>query len=209
MDKLRDLPYFNLVSVMQLLSINEHNGRVWLSRQSKAGRIVRLVKGKYILKEVLLVEQANPDFVGMVANIVQPHSYLSGAWVLQKYGVMSEGIFNITSVTSKHTREIVNDVGRFVYYHMDDKYFEGYSEKDVRGVVVREASLAKALYDYLYLRKMPERIDEKEFSIIEDLRLNLGHVEQAMKDEFESWVKRYQSPKMQKILRNMRRSEWA
>lgn len=208
MEKLFDLPYFTLTMVMQMKGASAHNARVWLSRQNKANRIIRLTNGVYMSRDKYERYRDNPSFVGMVANIIQPHSYLSGEWVLQKYGVMTEAIFNVTCVTTKHTREIENTVGRFIYTNITDKLFEGYSEKVMDGVTLREASAAKALYDLLYLRKTPSRIKEDAYSLSEDLRLNLPHLDRSVKMEFEEWVNKYQSPKMKLISDNLRRSGW-
>lgn len=208
MDKLLELPYFNLVMVMQTKGITEHNARVWLSRQSKVKKIIRLTNGIYMGRDYYLKNKDNETFVGLVSSIINPHSYLSGEWVLQKYGVMTEGIFNITSVSTKHTREIVNPIGRFLYNNVSSKVFEGYTETNIDGIIVREASCAKALYDYFYLRKMPEGIMKRNYSIIEDVRLNLSHLNNDFVEEFEGWVGKYQSPKMIKIFHNIRRLGW-
>lgn len=208
MKMLQELPYFTLVMVMQIKGITEHNAKMWLMRHSKAGRIIRLTRGAYMTTDYYNQHKYDPDLIGMIAAIVQPHSYLSTEWVLQKHGVMTEGIFNITSVTVKHTREIVNQVGRFVYNHVSPRVFDGYSEREIDGVVVREASSAKALYDFFYLRKTPASIDEVDYKLVEDLRLNLDHLPIEVSSEFESWVAKYHSPKMVKILKNLRRSGW-
>ena len=208
MKLLLELPYFTLMMVMQIRGISVHNARVWLSRQSKAQKILRLTRGIYMGRDYYNQHKNDPNLVGMIASIVQPHSYLSGEWVLQKYGVMTEGIFNITSVTAKHTREIVNPIGRFVYSHVALPIFDGYSDHEIDGVMVREASPAKALYDYFYLRKTPEGIGDANYSITEDLRLNLDHLGPEVQREFGGWVKKYSSPKMITINNNLRRSGW-
>lgn len=208
MDKLLRLPYFNLVMVMQVRGITEHNARIWLSRQSKAGKLIRLIRGLYMPREYYLRHLDSPDLVGVVAAAIQPHSYLSDAWVLQKHGIMTEGIFNVTCVSTKHTREIVNEIGRFVYYHINPKYFEGYTEEERMGGVVREATVGKALYDYLYLRKIPAGMEEEGYSVVEDLRLNTEHLGPDVRVEFEGWVSKYGSTKMKKLSKNMRRVGW-
>jgi predicted transcriptional regulator of viral defense system len=208
MELLINLPYFTLVMVMQVRGVNDHNAKIWLGRMVGRGEVIRLTRGKYMSHKYYLSHKHESSFVGMVANIIQPQSYLSEAWVLQKYGVMTEGIFNITSVTTKHTREIVNKIGRFVYYHIDDKYFDGYVETEVGGMPVREARVGKALYDYLYLRKLPSRMGDEGYTITEDLRLNLGHLGNEVRREWEGWVEKYRSPKMKRIMNNIGRSVW-
>ena len=208
MKLLLELPYFTLMMVRQIKEITAHNGRVWLSRQSKAEKVLRLTKGIYMGRDYYNQHKNDSDLVGMIASIIQPHSYLSGEWVLQKYGVMTEGIFNITSVTVKHTREIVNPIGRFIYSHVASPIFDGYSEREIDKILIREASAAKALYDFFYLRKIPDSIGDDDYSIVEDLRLNLDHLAEEVRSEFGEWVKKYNSPKMIKIQNNLRRSGW-
>jgi hypothetical protein len=41
------------------------------------------------------------------------------------------------------------------------------------GVPYAQASAAKALFDYLYLRPLPAVLEPQRYNLVEDLRLNL------------------------------------
>lgn len=205
---LRELPYFGVSEVAQLLVIENSQASQVLARWIKSGRVIRVKRGIYVSYESYLSDRNQLDYLGMVAGIVQPSSYLSREYVLQKYGVLSEASYLVTLVTSKNTQSVTNAMGTFEYRHIKPNLYGGYREFVVSGVMVREASVVKALFDYLYLRKGAWLLDNKEYDLAEDLRLNLNDWDVEKKRELEQWAEKAGSKKMNKILANLRRNVW-
>ena len=75
-------------------------------------------------------------------------------------------------------------------------------------MIFHRASVAKALFDYLYLRPLPRRLRSPEIDLGEDLRLNLDDFSKESIEEFESYIKLRASEKMNYILDNLRRNAW-
>ncbi|MDP2600829.1 MAG: hypothetical protein Q8P84_08890 [Deltaproteobacteria bacterium] len=94
--------------------------------------------------------------------------YLSLEYVLQKYNLLTEATFAFTSITPKTTRRYTNALGAFYYHSVKKDLFFGFEPKHYGKNVIYEASLAKALFDYIYLR-MTDLDSDK---IIDELRLN-------------------------------------
>ena len=117
-----------------------------------------------------------------VANILKKPSYLSGEYVLQKYGILTESVFGFTCVTRKKTREYSNKLGSYIYSNIKDGLFCGYNIFNKSGFEIKEAIKSKALFDYLYfkLRNVPE----VNLEVVESLRLNLDNI---TKKDFEDW----------------------
>lgn len=209
LEKLDYLPYFTIQAVNQLIGGSMPSTRLLLTRQEKSGKIIRLKRSYYMSREFWLEHKNEPDFLTMVSAIIQPHSYLTGAWVLQNHGVMTEGIYLVTGATLKHTRSISNKLGNFHFFHINEKLFNGFIEKNVNGIVCREASAAKALFDWFYFRSEHPGISNKDFDLAEDERLNVEEWNTAMKTEFFRLTEKSKSPKMKRIAVNLQRKIWA
>ena len=208
LEKLNYLPYFTIQSVNQLTGGSMASTRLLLSRQEEAGKVFRIKRGCYMAREFWLQNKNDENFIALVSSIIQPHSYLTGAWVLQKYGVMTEGIYLVTAATLKHTRSISNKLAGFYYFHIKEKLFNGFVETSSNGIVCREATASKALFDHLYFKPEHPAIRDKKYDLAEDERLNLFDWDNKMKTEFFNLTEKSESPKMKRIAVNLQRKIW-
>jgi len=208
LEKLNYLPYFTLQAVNQLTGGSMASTRLLLSRLEKAGKVIRLKRGCYMSREFWLQNKNDENFIALVSAIIQPHSYLTGAWMLQKYGVMTEGIYAVTAATLKHTRSISNKLAGFYYFHIKEKLFNGFVETSSNGIVCREATASKALFDHLYFKPEHPAIRDKKYDLAEDERLNLFDWDNKMKTEFFNLTEKSESPKMKRIAVNLQRKIW-
>ena len=186
------LPYFE---VTDFLAINSDNYvKILVSRYAKRGELVRLKKGIYVSKSY--IDSVNRDVYGeFVANILYEPSYLSLEYVLSEYGIMTESVKNFTSVSLLRTNSFSNVLGHYFYHKVRNDLFLGFDiikEGDLR---ILKATKAKALFDYLYLRK---NILNKDDSLAE-LRLNLENVLPRDWKEFGRYVDIEGSEKMKSI----------
>ena len=203
------LPYFTIKGFLQLageeISSDAH-ARTALYRWIKAGYLIPLKRGAYMHHRFYERHRQDPTFSLLVSAIVLPQSYLSLEFVLQQYSILTEVTFPITAVTPKNTRVVVNPLGTFVYRHIQPGLYRGFSISEAYGVPYAQASLAKALFDYLYFRPLPAYFGS--FSLAEELRLNLDELTSADRDEFTSYVITSGKVKMRRILDNFRSSLW-
>lgn len=114
----------------------------------------------------------------------------------------------VTSVTPKNTSKISSKLGSFLYYHIKPELFGGYIEKMVGGIGVKEATAGKALFDYFYFRPYGWTYAEKNYDLVEDLRLNLDDFDKNDQIDFINWVNISKSKKMSDVLENIRRKVW-
>ncbi|KKS80661.1 MAG: hypothetical protein UV54_C0001G0011 [Candidatus Beckwithbacteria bacterium GW2011_GWA2_43_10] len=209
LEKLAYLPYFTIQAVNQLIGGSMASTRLLLSRQEELGKVFRIKRGYYLTREFWLQNKHDLNFTAMIAAIIQPHSYLTGVWVLQKYGVMTEGIYLVTAATLKHTRSVSNQLGNFYYFHIQEKLFNHYQETNFAGIICREATAAKALFDFFYFKSEHPGLRDKDFDLAEDERLNLEEWDKPMKDEFFRLTEKSGSPKMKRIAKNLKAKIWA
>lgn len=206
--KLSGLPFFGVSAVAQLLTIENEVAGQLLSRWVKNGRVMRVKRGIYMSLEYYNRHLNEWEFPGLISTIINPNSYLSKEYVLDKHGIMTESVMAVTAVTTKNTSKVSSSLGNYLYYHIKDELFGGYVEKMVGGVTICEATLGKALFDYLYLRPYGWSYRDKEYNIAEDLRLNLDEFNEEDKLEFNRWVKISSSKKMRDAEANLRRNTW-
>lgn len=163
----------------------------------KKGLIIQLKRGLFVTASFYNKEKQPELFLEYVANKLTVPSYLSCDYVLQKHSLLTEAIFGVTSVTVKSSRRFQNKLGSFIYYSVSPKLFTGFVQKPYGDNAVLEATKAKALFDYLYLRQyMFKNFTENE---IEELRINFEGLTKKDWHEFKRYSKLCGSKKMLRI----------
>jgi len=197
LSKLNTASFFSKETLMQITETNADALSANVARWIKNDKLIQLKKGLYVTKQYYqsIVEKQN--YLEFIANILKKPSYLSGEYVLQKYSILTESVFAITSVTLKKTRTYQNTLGTFSYANLKKDLFTGYKIIDKNGVNIKEATKAKALFDFLYFRLWRLPIINKE--IIESFRLNLGEFSKQDFVEFNSYLKLSKIKKFNKI----------
>lgn len=147
-----------------------------LVRWTSQGLIIRLRQGYYTFPEYLSL----PDYPYYFANRIYRPSYVSLHTALASYGIIPEGVTQITSVTSLKTASFTNLSGTYVYRSVREDLMFGYNPRPMAdGRSLLFASPEKAIIDLLYLypfydtaREMAElRLDE--YFMHEELNVDL------------------------------------
>jgi len=120
-----------------------------LNRWCAKGMIIKLKRGVYILNES--DRKINPGSQ-FIANQLYGPSYISLEFALNFYGLIPERVSDITSVTTKKTMAIKNDLGVFIYQHIQPDAFRGFKAlKEDSELTVFIAEPEKAVVDFIYL----------------------------------------------------------
>ena len=119
-----------------------------LTNWLKKGYIERLKRNLYECVEPL--ESEIPDFY--IANKLYTPSYISLETALSLYNIIPEIAIQVTSVTTKSSREFRNKHGVFIYRSCMKRAFTGYRIVSYEGYKVLIADPEKALVDFLYLK---------------------------------------------------------
>src|SRR4030066_789775 len=90
----------------------DYNLKYW----KKRGIIIALKKGMYILKERWEKEINRDLYMMYLSNKIYEPSYLSGEYVMNKYSLLTEAVYGLTSITTKKPKAFVNELGNFTYY---------------------------------------------------------------------------------------------
>jgi len=206
------IPYFTIAAVRQMagddLPGSERRARTRLWRWMQNGLVIQLKKGVYMTRRFYERHGAEPGFAAACSAILLPQSYLSLEYVLQRHALLTETTYPVTAVTLHNTRLIQNDLGVFSYRHVQPRLYYGFNPGDYHGLRYAEATPAKALFDYLYLRPLPRPLRTRQYALAEELRLNLERLDDSGRAEFAAHVRRAASPKMTTILDNLEHSIW-
>jgi hypothetical protein len=205
------LPYFTSEAVKQLIgdnSLADGTVRTALYRWMRSGKLIQLKKGVYMTRRFFEMHRADADFSAMVSAILIPQSYLSLEYVLQRNSILTEVTFPVSAITIKQTRTFENKLGTYSYRNIKEPLYIGFNISEYSGIPFSQATVAKALFDTLYLRPWRKRKRPEGYSIAEDLRLNLEDFTDKDKQEFIKFVEISKSRKMDLILNNLRKTVW-
>jgi predicted transcriptional regulator of viral defense system len=211
LEPLERLPYFTFEGFKQVIGADEtetQRARELVSRWSKRGHLIRLKKGIYMTRRFYELHRNEPSFSPAVSAILQPQSYISLEFVLQRAGILTDVTYPVTAITPKNTLQVKNPVGTFVYRHIRRNLYTGFVQHEFYGVLFSQATVAKALFDYVYLRPIPSSLRTHKYDLAEDLRLNIDLLSSKDWNEFEDYVELSTSPKMSFISENFRRTVW-
>ena len=123
--------------------------KVQISRWQKAGKLIQLKRGVYLLApEYRAIEVY--DFY--LAFVLQSPSYVSLEKAFEYYDLIPEAVQVYTSVTTKRTGKRESEAGRFSYRHIRESLFWGDAAIKLDRQTGFIALPEKALLDYFYFR---------------------------------------------------------
>ena len=147
-----ETPYVDAQTLLPLLS-GYRKPRECLVRMVKAGELIRLKNGFYLIKDKV-GQGANQTIpYEQVANLLYGPSYVSLEWALSFYGMIPERVHTITSMTLARNKEYHTSVGNFVYHRLSsNSYPIGITQKKSSNCVAGflMASPEKALADLVF-----------------------------------------------------------
>ena len=167
-----------------------------LSRWTAKGLVIRLRQGFYTFPEYI----GKPDYVRYFANRIYRPSYISLHSALAYYGIIPEGVIQVTSVTSLKTASFSNVMGEFFYHTMKPELIFGYAIKPFdEGRSMQLAEPEKALLDLLYL--YPAYNTEID---MEELRLDNDFLHDDLrKDLLEDYTSRFKSKVLEQRIKTL------
>lgn len=156
-DILKQSPYLTKQNFSLAFNKAGENLNYWIKKLLKEKALISLKKGFYISSYYLDLVSQDPlnkeAYLEYLANILRFPSYISLEYVLSSRNFLAETAFAITSVTVKSPRVYESEIAKFVYRNIKKELFSGYDFKEFGAKKIKIASLAKALFDFLYLRK--------------------------------------------------------
>ena len=203
-DIIKNMPLFSKQNIAIYFKgkINTLNAQIKYA--FKIGDILKLKNGLYISNDFYIRSKNKDGLREYVASQLKSPSYLSKEYVMQKYNLLTEAIYGITSVTLKTRKQYQNFLGSFIYSSIKKDFYFGYNEKRYLSNVYFEADKSKAVFDYLYLKK---NIGSKlKQEILEDLRINWENFSKEDFNLFYDYCLKSESKKMKRIASILKKS---
>jgi len=167
----------NVFPVFSVREIEKHfpgfDSRRLVEWQDK-GYIKKLRNRYYYFSEQTITE----PFSYYTANEIYRPSYISLESALSHYNVIPEGVFQITSCTSRKTNSFQTPAWNFAYRHLKPSLFFGYRLEKWGNHRYAIAEPEKAVIDFLYLHS-----ELKETEDIEALRWNTEEIKRQISVE--------------------------
>jgi len=165
-----------------------------LSRWVKAGRLNQLRRGLYALAPPFAKVRAHPF---LVANRIQPGSYVSLQAALSHYGLIPEYVPVVTSVGPGRPQRLETPLGVFDFRHLRNELVSRYRWIEVdRRQYAFVAAPEKALLDLVYLEPGADRPE-----YLQELRLQ--NVEVLDVDELVRIARALGKPKIERAARRL------
>ncbi len=120
--------------------------KIQLTRWQKKALIKKIIKKYYVFSDQELDENA----LYLIANTIYKPSYISLETALSYYGLIPEGVFVATSVTTRQTYEFQSELINFHYRKVRADLFWGYKLMDYKNWKINFAEPEKALLDFFY-----------------------------------------------------------
>lgn len=151
------LKNFIVFSLIDIRKIEPKFHRRRLNEWQIKGYIKKLRRGYYMFADTAL----NEETLFLIANRLYSPSYVSFEMALSYYGLIPEGVYSITSASSKKTMKFKTPIAEFLYHKIDPSLLFGYKLDKQGAQGYKIAEMEKAVLDYIYLN--PKIAEEADF----------------------------------------------
>lgn len=152
--QLKDFIVFNLRDIRKI-EVDFDLRR--LAEWQKKGYIKMLRRGYYIFSD----QEINEPVLFLIANKIYSPSYVSLEMALSYYNLIPEGVYSVTSASTRKTEKFKTPLAEFSYRRLKPELFFGYRLAEVNNQQYKISEIEKTVLDYLYLN--PRMSDEAAF----------------------------------------------
>lgn len=163
-------PYIESHNLKPLLA-NYTNPDDLISRMVKAGVLIRLKKGFFLIAEKI---EGSLIPYEQIANLLYGPSYISFEWALSFYKMIPEGVYVVTSASSTRAKVFTTPVATFDYIYLNhSRYSIGIDQKENAAGRFLIATPEKALADLVHLKSKKLEARDLLVDLIEARRIDV------------------------------------
>jgi len=157
------------------------------------GYLKKVTRGYYIFSDTEIDE----NVLYITANEIYDPSYVSLESALSHYNLIPEGVYSVTSVSSKKTITLKTPFGDFNYKKIKPELMFGYALVRYKNHNFKMAEMEKAILDYFYINAKAK--DDDDFF---EMRFNAPIFKESVDmDKFERYLKAFNNKSMEKRIR--------
>jgi predicted transcriptional regulator of viral defense system len=158
------------------------------------GYIEKIINRWYRFKNKALQE----SMIWWASNRIYGPSYISLETALSFHGLIPEGVFQTTAISTAKTQHFDTPTGYFDYRNIKPSLFFGYNIHRINDKPVKIADIEKSLLDYCYFNKSMKNSED-----FEGLRLNIALLQtQFDVEKMHNYLTLAQSPTLEKRVYN-------
>lgn len=150
-----------------------------LGNWQQKGYLMKIRNGWYAFAD----QTGDEALLFAIANHIYTPSYVSLESALSWHGLIPEGVFQITSVSSRKTQVFDSPLGRFSYQTLAPRLMLGYRMVVLGDRRFKMAEPEKALLDFLHLRPEYDRPEA-----VESLRINPLSIRDLDRDKLAQYM---------------------
>lgn len=147
---------FTVFSLNDIRKVDENFFRSRLNEWQGKGYIRKVVRGYYVFSDLKLTE----NILFEIANRIYSPSYVSLETALSYYHLIPEGVYTITSISTRRTYGLQTPIANFTYRTVKKNLFFGYDLTEQNQKHFKIAFAEKALLDYFYLNPGIKKKDD-------------------------------------------------
>lgn len=163
----------------------------FISRMVKAGELIRLKKGFFLIAEKI---ENSPIPYEQIANLLYGPSYISFEWALSFYKMIPEGVYVVTSASATKSKIFNTPAGTFDYTYLSHhRYAIGIDQKENAAGRFLIATPEKALADLIHLKS--KKLESKDLlvDLIEARRMDEDQLKKLNKKHLLEIADNYRS----------------
>ena len=142
----------------------------FISRMVKAGELIRLKNGFFLIAEKFETE---PVPYEQIANLLYGPSYISFEWALSFYKMIPEGVYVVSSASIGKSKVFKTPIGTFDYTYLSHhRYSIGIDQQENASGTFLIATPEKALVDLVYLKSKKLEGNDLLVDLIEARRMD-------------------------------------
>jgi predicted transcriptional regulator of viral defense system len=184
-----------------LLPEGDNKRQALIKRAIASGELTHIRRGLYCLAS--MYQKNRPSSYSFAQHIYGP-SYISLESALRWHDWIPEAVYSYTSVSLNNSKDFNTPVGLFSYRRVPQKTFYAgvCRQTDDNDSVFLIASPLKALADYVYVHKCDWGGLEP---VIESLRIEMDELECLTSDDFDVITGNYNSRRVQRFCKGLRK----
>lgn len=188
---------FPLISVSDILKHDPGFDTRRLVEWQRKGYIEKIKNGFYHFTS----QEKDEMFFFLAASKIYKPAYVSLVSALSHHGLIPEGVFSVTAITTNNTATFHSNMCSFYFRHIKPMLFFGYTMLPYKGFMLNMAEPEKAMLDYLYLHKpdTPEALSE--------LRINKTIAKELFDNyKAENYLALFKSPAMDRRYEKLKKA---
>ena len=166
-----ELKDFIVFSINDIKKIDETFYRARLNEWQNKGYIKKVIKGFYIFSDLEISE----NILFLIANKIYFPSYISLESAFSYYNIIPEGVYSVTSITTRKTFKPAGSFTNFNYAIVIAQAFYAYQLIEFKSRYFKIASLEKSIIDYFYFNQKKDSSND-----FYEMRLNTSSLSEQI-----------------------------